>query len=701
MGPQVTLPRFLREPLFFFSILLFANAILAYLPLPALAGLWVALLGVVLPLAGAHYSLKDRKIPPGFTPMGWEGVRPLPWTWGPVFLLAVGLRFYRLTDLNAWPTRDDGYFIYQAMDLERNGTTPFFYGIGEMPPVFREVLAPFLRWTGPSLSALWSFPALLSLFAFLAGCWAVRRSASRAFTWVFGVLLASSFWVLCLGRFCNVWGLLFLWEWVTWGVLAGWFLSTDFRTRLWALGAGAALGAGFYISPTHWSFLALAVTLWLLGWSARKPGRWGSFFLYLLSASIVFLPFGAQALTQHYGRHVHEVWQGVVGLLSPSHLFRSAGYVTGIFWGSPTYGFNYGPVWGGFLNPVLGSSFLFGVLYLLRNPKPLSLRWSVLVFLILLAPGFLTHDLEMQRVLLVLPLLLLGAAYGAVFLTTMVPSRWRMPFLGCLLVLSVGLDLYQLAVPLPRALDPQSGLPQGQSVESYRAYQILKEKAARQGPGLIFLDLVSVPLDQTLLVASYPFNAAVNPALAAAQPRWMAFLANVNYRPFLEKRFPPAEWSVVGSKLLPWDGELMLGIVPLDPKDRDTAGQWVECRSAFEAMTAGISRLPEGRSRGTILGDFLKAAPKVHGDPFLESSFWEIAYFNHSADKDLEAARRDLEMVLKQGYPAAHIYNELGGLLFFERKYPEAKKAFEKAVQLGGAHTPAAENLRLLEAGHS
>jgi hypothetical protein len=270
------------------------------------------------------------------------------------------------------------------------------------------------------------------------------------------------------------------------------------------------------------------------------------------------------------------------------------------------------------------------------------------------------------------------------------------------LALGGGLDLYHLAVPYAKACSPGGDFfRSSRSEESYNSFQILSRQAASRGPGLLFLDFIPVHLDQSLTLASYPFNAVLNPRLGSSAPTWMAFITNVNYRPFLEKRFPEARWSLLGSQLMPWDGELALGIMPVDPSNQAMVDRWLGAQRGFYGVTSGVIRQKTGESRAEILRNFSKDHAAIQGDPFLESCFWEINYFNHSADKDFEAARRDLEMVLKQGYPAAHIYNELGGLLFFERKYPEARKAFEKAVQLGGAHTPAAENLRLLEAGHS
>jgi hypothetical protein len=261
------------------------------------------------------------------------------------------------------------------------------------------------------------------------------------------------------------------------------------------------------------------------------------------------------------------------------------------------------------------------------------------------------------------------------------------------------LDFYRLAVPFANALNPEGPLHALQSGESYKAFQILERKAKREGPGWIFLDYVSVPLDQTLQVATRPFNALYHPSPKPFLPSWMAFLCNINYLPFLEKKFPGAEWFTVGSSLMPWDGELMLGVVPVTSQSQAAAERYLKADPLFHGMTREMLKLSEEKSREGPLAVFLNGYGLVQGDPFLESSFWEIAYFNHSADRKFQDSLNDLQMILKEGYPAAHVYNELGGLLYFEKDRQGAKQAFIKAVQLGGSHTPAQENLRWLETG--
>ena len=682
-------------PFVYFSVFLVACLALPYWPHGIPGRRFFYWVGIVLPL-----FLAMRDIPKvGVKLLVLKDWVRLPRSaWLLVLLVAVATRFYGLTDLNPWPTRDDGYFLFQAMDTGGRESLPFFYGIGEMPPVFRTVLGVFLGLAKPSLTSLWLFPALISLVTVGVGTWAVRSFTSKSFAFLFAMLLAGSLWPVLLGRFCNVWVLLFLWECLTLGILAVFSIQkVPARARVWALGAGACVGAGFYISPTHWAFFSLAATLGLVGLVFRKDHRrWKEFFFYLFSAGVVSFLFWIEALGHRYGRHVEEVWTGVGSLLTFDHLVQCGRYVWGLFWGFGGPNYDYGPVLGGFLNPLLGAFFFLGLVFFLRARKFSELGWMGLVSLVLLTPGFLTRDLEMQRVLSLIPLLLFVAVVGLVHFVSSLPKRWVILSLVCFLGSSVGFDFYRLAVPLHETLELCRDRQILESQESANAYEVLKRKAKQEGPGYLFLDYVAVPLDQTLLLATYPFNAAQNPELKDPQPTWAAFLTNVNYRPFLEKRFPDAQCLVVGSHLLPWDGELMLVVLPLSPANRATVDLWLKAQPLFHEATAGILRRAEERSREEVLAEFLKGYSLVQGDSFLVSVFWEICYFNHSADRKFVDSLNDLTQVLGKGYPAAHVYNELGSLLYFKKDPANAQRAFLKAVQLGGNHTLAPENLKVL-----
>ena len=689
---------FFRNPFFYFFLFLLMNILLSCPGVPVIWKLWIGSLGIGLPLVLAFFAMEKET----------GGKSPILLNGDPVFIpaaawlvlafLAIGTRFYRLSDLSSWPTRDDGNYAFAAMELNRNTSLPFFYGIGEHPPFFLHLLAVFMKWSEPSVYTAWLFPTLISLLTVPLGYWAVRSFSSKAFSFVYALLLASSFWPVLLGRFCVAWVLALFWEFMALGTLVRFFKASSLpKRRLWAVVLGAVMAFGFYISWVLWLFVTVAMTLAAAGIFLSRGKRDGKeIFFFLLTATVVFIPFTVEALVQGIGRHAHEVWLG--NSFDGLHQLLLCGrYLAGFFWFGDSAGYNYGPVEGGFLNPLLSTFFFAGIVWLSRLRHLPTVKWMGLAGLLFLVPGFLTHDVEMQRLMLVLPLLLLIMVMGLLWVLSGLTQRWMALSLALLLGFSAGWDFYRLVVPLREALNPPWHSQTLKSEESFNAYGILKEKADKDGPGWLFLDYVPVPLDQTLLLATYPFNAAYNPKLESVEPRWMAFLANVNYGPFLEKRFPDGQWHILGSSLMPWDGELMLGVVPLTPQSRGTAEAWMKAQPIFHGATVGIVRQSEGKSREGVLEDFFKGYPLVQGDPFLESAFWEIAYFNHSADKRFQDSFSDLTRILRDGYPAAHIFNELGTLLWFKKDYPDARKAFLRAARLGGNHTLAMENLRQLE----
>ena len=274
-----------------------------------------------------------------------------------------------------------------------------------------------------------------------------------------------------------------------------------------------------------------------------------------MAAGVILLPWAFEAFTQGIGRHVQEVVLGGKGFDWPGQLILCGRYFAGLFWTGDSPGYNYGPVEGGFLNPLLSTSFFVGLLWLARFRHRFEVRWACWTAVFFLLPGFLTYDLEMQRLALVLPFLLFVALLGIFSMASGHERRWATIFLALLLGISAGWDFYRLAVPFREALNLSWHSQTLKSEESFNAYRILRVKATEDGPGRLFLDYVPVPLDQTLFLATYPFNATENPKWEFSKPKWMAFLANVNYGPFLEKRFAGGEWHVLGSNLLPWDGE--------------------------------------------------------------------------------------------------------------------------------------------------
>jgi hypothetical protein len=313
-----------------------------------------------------------------------------------------------------------------------------------------------------------------------------------------------------------------------------------------------------------------------------------------------------------------------------------------------------------------------------------------------LIPGFVSTSVEMMRVENLIPILLTIMALGTYDLALSLKRQWGIG-LVVLFLFSVGLNFYHLVVPFANAAQPTSPhFSEIRSEESYNAYQVIRDKAQQAGPGLLFLDFLYCPLDQTLYLATFPYNAGMNPRLKDTKPTWAGFLTNINYVPFLKNQLPDAQWYVVNSKTDPWDGQLVLGVFNLNDANRFLVGKWLRGGPIFHELTENAYRLPVDEAGEHLVGPLMKGYSLVRGDRFLKSVFWEEIYFNHCRDKNFFDAARDLSMILHNGYPAAHIYNEMGVLLYSKRDMKNARIAFWNSIRLGGDHTNAPGNLKIL-----
>src|SRR5581483_2791827 len=252
---------FFSDPRVHFPWFLLSSLLLSYGQLPLGWKICVGGFGILCPLFTAMAGEMAGKGRLNSVLSGSEKFKIEPWLWGLLAALAFGTRLYRLMSLSLWPTRDDGNYSFAAMELNRNSIMPFFYGIGEQAPVFRYLQAGFVKFVEPSLFSIWLFPALISLFIVPAGYWAARGFASKKFSLVFAFLAAGSFWPVLLGRFCLSWGLFCSWQLIVFGMTAR-LLKVDkgVQKRFDASLLGLMVGAGFYIAPVLWLFMASALT---------------------------------------------------------------------------------------------------------------------------------------------------------------------------------------------------------------------------------------------------------------------------------------------------------------------------------------------------------------------------------------------------------------------------------------------------------
>jgi hypothetical protein len=303
----------------------------------------------------------------------------------------------------------------------------------------------------------------------------------------------------------------------------------------------------------------------------------------------------------------------------------------------------------------------------------------------------------MFRAILELPLLLLVATLGLFSLVATVPSRKRWILTAVFLLASAGLDFYHLFGPYQRAChsDPATLVQYGKTLDRWKAFQILKKTSEEKGPGIILNEFSSSPFDQTLTLAVFPFNAECNPRFLSRKTAWAGLVTNIHYAPFLSKRFPFSQWfdlSVGGSFR---EETLVLGIFPLDnPGHRSVLRSWMLLNQALHPVTSSSLHQAFGKADPELPQRLLELEPLTGADPFLRSCLEERVFYGAMSVANAPLALNALRRALTEGYPAAHLYNDLGVFWFSQGDRVKAKQAFMAAVRSPLNHTVAMENLR-------
>lgn len=264
--------------------------------------------------------------------------------------------------------------------------------------------------------------------------------------------------------------------------------------------------------------------------------------------------------------------------------------------------------------------------------------------------------------------------------------------MGLTVLVSLVLDANHLFAVYP---DPNS-LPEDKkewrSPELAQACQALQHQSLSGQPVWILSNLSLKPTC-AFSVATYAFNAVENPDLHSTPSHTVAVLANSNYQPFLEKKFPEAAWQWLPSPAPDRDSGLLLGIISSSPPNSEALGRWVKAENFLlaERDRAAYRRIDYDWSSSV---DRLKQAYGLfQGDPFLESIYWEKLGFYDASGNRLPEAVEDLRMALLKGYPSANLFYSLGVFLNFEGKTQEARQAFEMALHCPVNRTAAGARL--------
>lgn len=689
----------------YFLLFTLANALLAWVPWGLTAKLCVFLFGILLPfLMAAASTVKAKEKEPAVPTTDAFRLSPLYWIL--VLVLGLAVRLSPLFMPGNWPTWDDARFAYYPIELLNHWRWTFFFSPTQHPPLFHWGMALFYRLVPPSLTALWLYPALCAMGALALSAWAVRRLCSGSFAFLWAFLMAFNFWPLYAGKFCMYMTGLVFWECFTLAAFALWVKPPEGRWKGVGLPlSGLSVAAGFWVSIS-WPVVALAASIAavVLFRKDKKAGM-GRLAFFFGPVFLSALLFAWVSLNDRNGVHIHQLWAFAGGMDPLRQLMDSATNFTILFWGGDLQN-AYGPVSGGVLNPLEGACFFLGLLELWRFRGRAWALLSAAALGLLMAPGLVTRNFDLFRNTQLLPLLLWVAALGAGRILLSIAPRTRAFALGLALPLCLFLDLRQVWLTYQPGA---SGANQPSSLAMAKAYPLLEDVARKQGPGYLLFELRPHESDQSLAVATYGFNATVNPGIKEDQVFWVAVVTDADYRPFLEKRFTDGQWWNLydGKNPDPQGVNLALGIIPVGNDRMDFVEKWVRADRALRAIVWEGANVPENGNDAALFPELARAYPLFQGDPFLESVYWEWTFNFHGwenafGDKDvalhgpamLEAVRNELG----RGYPTALFYNDLGAYLARMGDIPGAKKAFEKALKCPLNLTPAAENLKALQA---
>jgi hypothetical protein len=508
--------------------------------------------------------------------------------------------------------------------------------------------------------------------------------------------LALSFWPIYAARFAvEGIGVLF-WEFVVMAFMAFFAQLPAGHKGNAALVLGLLTGMGFYVH-LHWPFVALAIFLFVVHYEKEEPGQ-RLFWKFLIPVVLLPLPLIFAAANNGYGNYLLSLFVSDHKHPLGYRISSMVSFFTSLFWGADSPLFAYKPLWGGFLNPIAGAFFWVGVVELWFQRDRWPWRWAGWCFLIFMLPGLLSNNLELFRIVTLIPLLCVVIAAGVIMLVRSFDVSRRFLFVVPLLLLSVSLDFYHLFGPYHAIWqeEPQKWASYSKSREGWQALRVFERETQEKGPGYIFCEFDALPFDRSLVTGVRSIDAHYRSRAQQDRASWIGIVTNSNYRSFLSKRFSGSRWidlDRVPSSI----GGLSVVIIPLTLEDRSVVRRWTEAEKVLSDTTYDLLNLGWLHDRKGIVAELLKNYQVFKGDPFLESIFWDLVYLNSCMDQNLRDSEMAIRLAIQRGYPTGYFYNELGSLMTIEKNYPAARAAFEKAVASPGNKTAAKENIKVLE----
>lgn len=630
--------------------------------------------------------LVSRRIDPLALGPGSKPVVPCRSIWF-FLVMACGWRIVVPFWGHPWPTGDEALQAFLGIHLSQHWEWRYFYTVGQHPPLSVWICSSFLN-CFPSVHFFFAGCAaaasILTLWVWVA---ATRRFLPKGAAWLFGILMVFSFWPVYAGEFYLQ--MVPLFEGMVLWTAGHWSRTRGVVGRRWmALAWGLATGLGFF-TYSSWIVVAIASIMAFL-WLLRKEKDGPSYFLFFAALGTAMTPFLVSAFREGFGRHLEDIAL-TNGVFSPEQKWMNLlSYWTALFGGVLVPNGSNGPVWGGFLNPILGVAFLRGSLGLWKGRHDLRAAGLLALMVWCMVPGLATADYPgFYRIVQVMPWIMAVAALGLWELSRELGSKTGRVVLPVLLALSVGLDTVHLvkANGLDTSLQPRPDTPT-QTVNR-EAFRILRTKSLQEGPGLIFSDLLLLSRNHSLSVETYPFNAALNPRFDPAQAHWAALLVNRHLEGPLSKRFRKVQWIPLSGGTMEEDGGLSLGLVPVEGSQFASFEPWLVAHRFFhERQFEAENILNDPMLYQKACADLSLGYPLMKGDPFLESVYGEWVAQYHFA-KGLDPNLAALHRALEKGYPTANLYLKYGNFLFLSGRKAEAMKAYSLAVQSRPNYTDA------------
>lgn len=683
-----------------FTLLVVSSAVLSHAPFTSSGFPWPLLSGVLLFMMALAAIF--RMVPSGEP----RNPPPLPISDKAVFLIlmtaAIVTRFFRLTSFSTWPFGDEGMCGYFSMELSHCWKWDLFYGPNQMPPLFLWGLGLTFKTMGVGLLSLWFFPALISLITVIMAWWAALVFGSRAFAFLVGILCAFSFWPNLLGRLPQPGVMIPLFAMLTFGLMGRIANTKDGPARnRFALGLGISTGLGLY-AYLSWLAAAMTVCLWMVYRLIKYRGKqMRSFLLFLFPFLILAAPLVVTISLNPYGSYIQSLWELGSNNLDERWVV-SLSYLTGLFFRNLVAYYYYGPIEGGFLNPVLAAAFFVGLIGWMKYRPLHDSIWMMGGALLVLLPGLLSGNVEFFRISAFLPWLLFFSARG---LLTLVSTRKMGPrakgiIIVFCLVVSTLLDYRHFAVSYRERLAEPSGPFESKTVEYYRAWTVLKDMAHRNGPGYLFDSLIAAdPLyDRSLEVATHSFNAAVNPGLHGGIS-WFAVLTNADYQSVLARRFPEASWFPLSSIPRQGFGRLGLVVMPITRINQAVVTRWVELDRVVRPILSRTLHASDEKSMGDAVRSLSALQKDVKDDPYLYTNLLELAAVLARNMGAYDTHLRILRQAMAEGIPTAHGMNKIGLFLDLRGDVPGARKAWEKALEIDPDDDLVRHNLDSLPVG--